>query len=413
MEYRPITAQQEWRQHWKVVLGCGLGMAACYSSFSYVASLFVQPLEQAFGWTRGQQALSHNANLVAALLAPFIGALIDRRGVRRILLPSIVAIGIIYVLLANLAPAIWTFYAAMAGLGIIGIATTGLAYTRAVTSWFDRSRGLALAASRVGLALAGAALPVAVFAAIQRYGFSGGYLVMAATALLIGLPVSWAWVFDRQPEDLALPVSAPKADAGWRLWPRLLRNPRILLLCLASGLTYGPAVGLLSQMQPLLVSKGIEPAAAAGLLSLLALSVFAGTIVTGVLLDRVWAPLLGFLFTLGPVVGCAMLYFLPHPGTAIAAAAVILIGLAQGAEIDLIGYTVARYFGMGAFAAIYGLMVAAIGICSALGAIMIGQVYDRYGSYNAALAAAAVCFFIAAIAYPLMGKYPATPGEAK
>ena len=400
------SAGEEWRRHWRVVLGCSLGMATCYSAFSYVASLFVQPLEHAFGWTRGQQALSHNANLVAALAAPFIGALIDRKGVRTILLPAILALAAIYCLLAMLAPAIWTYYAAMSGLALIGMATTGLSYTRAVTSWFVRSRGLALAASRLGLAGAGAVLPLAVYSAIGHFGFSGGYLVLACATLLIALPVSWLLVVERRAVQ---PSGAPIAEPAWRQWPKLLRDRRILLLCLACGLTYGPAVGLLTQLQPLLVSKGLQAGAAARLISLLSLSVFAGTLVTGAIVDRIWAPLLGFLFTAGPVAGCALLFFQPHPDAASAAAAVVLMGLAQGAEIDLIGYLVARYFGLRAFAAIYGLTVAAIGICSALGAMTIGQSYDRFGSYDTALAGAAACFLVAAFAYLGLGRYPAQP----
>lgn len=410
MAYLNSAAREEWRSHWRVVVGSGLGMASCYSAFALVASLFVQPLQDQFGWTRGEQALSHNANLVAAFIAPFIGAAVDRYGVRRILLPAIVALGLLYAALANLTSSIVHYYVLVSGAVLIGMATTGVAYTRAVTSWFAHSRGLALALSRMGLALSGIVLPIAVFAAIQRHGAAGGYYVLAATALLIGLPVSFALVRDRRPDTAVRPAAGAPPTAGWRIWPALLRNRRVLLMCLAAGLTYGPAVGLLSQIQPLLVAKAVSPAAAAGLISLLGISTFLGTAITGLIVDRVWAPLLGFLFTIGPVIGCALLLFVPAPGAMLAAVSLVLVGLAQGAEIDLIGYMIARYFGMRQFAAIYGLTVAATGSCSALGAILIGQVYDRFGSYDPALWAAGLCFLVASFTYLLLGRYP--PAEA-
>lgn len=407
MELLTNEARAEWRAHWRVVAGTGIGMASCYAVFSFVASLFVQPLQDEFGWTRGQQALSHNANLVAAFLAPFIGAYIDRVGVRKVLLPAILLVVLCYVVLANLTASLVHFYVAMSALVLIGIATTGLSFTRAVTSWFDKSRGLALAVSRAGLTIAGALLPILLYAAIERHGSSGGFYVLAAVALFISFPVTWALVHDRRPG--AGEVVRSKAVAGWRLWPRLLRDRRILLLCLAAGFTYGPAVGLLSQLQPLLVSKALEPKMAAGLVSLLAVSTFAGTAVTGLLIDRVWAPALGFLFTIGPVVGCAVLYALDAPGVPLAAICIVLIGLAQGAEIDLAGFIIARYFGMRAFAAIYGLTVLAIGSCAAVGAILVGLVHDWFGSYDIALLSAGGCFLVAALAYPFLGRYPDRP----
>lgn len=406
MQYLSAEARREWHSHWRVVVGAGLGMASCYAVFPFVASLFVQPLQQEFGWTRGQQAFSHYANIAAALLAPLIGATIDKIGVRRILLPAILLVALCYVALANLTPSILHYYLAMGALVLIGMATTGLSFTRAVTSWFDASRGLALAVSRFGLAIAGAILPMVLYAAIRHFGYAGGFYAMAAVTLLVGFPISWFLVVDRRPEAGGRASASPP---GWRLWPTLLRNRRILLLCLAAGLTYGPAVGILSQLQPLLVAKGLGPDMAAGLLSLLAISTFVGTAVTGALIDRVWAPALGFVFTIGPVAGCAML-LVPAPGVPVAAAAVVLIGLAQGAEIDLAGFMIARYFGMRAFAAIYGLTVLAIGVSASLGAILIGQVYDRFHSYDMALLAGGACFLIAALTYPLLGRYPAHPG---
>ena len=146
-------------------------------------------MQDEFGWTRGQQAWYHNASIVAALLAPFIGAFVDRVGVRRVLLPAIVLLSVCYVALANLTPSILHYYVAMAGLVLVGMATTGVSFTRAVTSWFDQSRGLALAVSRFGLTIAGASLPIVVNSAIQSYGYAGGYYAMAAVALLIGLAV--------------------------------------------------------------------------------------------------------------------------------------------------------------------------------------------------------------------------------
>jgi hypothetical protein len=89
-----------------------------------------------------------------------------------------------------------------------------------------------------------------------------------------------------------------------------------------------------------------------------------------------------------------------------------LIGLAQGAEINIVAYMTARYFGMAAYAIIYGLCVAAIGISSALGGVLFGKAYDYFGGYHQALLVSAGFFLVSALSYLAMGRYPEQPGLA-
>jgi len=88
----------------------------------------------------------------------------------------------------------------------------------------------------------------------------------------------------------------------------------------------------------------------------------------------------------------------------------VLIGLAQGAEIDVIAFIIARYFGMTSFAAIYGLSTLFIAAFAGLGGIAFGFAFDHFKSYNQALIGAAVLFLLAAAAYLFLGRYPAEPG---
>lgn len=84
----------------------------------------------------------------------------------------------------------------------------------------------------------------------------------------------------------------------------------------------------------------------------------------------------------------------------------VLLGLGQGAEIDVVAYMIARYFGLKAYASIYGLSVFVISLMVAVGGTLIGQSYDRFSHYNVALAVAAGCFVISALSYLGMGRYP-------
>ena len=78
----------------------------------------------------------------------------------------------------------------------------------------------------------------------------------------------------------------------------------------------------------------------------------------------------------------------------------------MGAEIDIVAYMVARYFGVRSFSTLHGVAVFFIAFAGALGASMLGVTYDRFGNYDAALMAIAACFLAAGCIYLLMGRYP-------
>ncbi|MCY1449849.1 hypothetical protein D9M71_666170 [compost metagenome] len=90
----------------------------------------------------------------------------------------------------------------------------------------------------------------------------------------------------------------------------------------------------------------------------------------------------------------------------VAIVALVLLGLGQGAEIDVVAFMIARYFGLRSYASIYGLSVFFIASMVALGGSLIGLSYDYFGDYDVALLVAACCFVISAFSYLAMGRYP-------
>ncbi|WP_226948749.1 MFS transporter [Rhizorhabdus wittichii] len=391
----------EWRQAWRPGLAALIGGSISYSLYAAVSSLFVEPLQAQFGWSRGQIALVHSFGLVTAFAAPVVGALTDRYGVRPVLSTGLVLTAIGYALLALMRGSLDYYYAAYFFFSLVGMSTTGITFTRILSGAFHHTRGTALAIGRSGLAVAGALVPMALFPVIGHYGTAGGYLLLGGLVLMLALPLVWFWVPAKAQERIGAAAAHGLADS-WRV---LLAQPKVRILTAAAVLNYVPVVSLMSQMKPLAVSKGLEASMAVAAVSTLGLAAAAGALLSGLLVDRFWAPAVAFVLNALPAVGCLFL-LQDHVPPVMFYGAILLIGLGQGAEIDIVAFMIARYFGLRSYASIYGVSTLGIALGVAFGASMIGKGYDMFGNYNFALMAASGSFALAACCYLAMGRYP-------
>ena len=399
-QFRLIAS--EWRHAWRPGVAALFAGSLGYSLYAAVSSLFVEPLQQQFGWSRGDIAMVHSFGLVIAFIAPLIGRMTDRHGVRPILSAGLLLTAIGYGLLASMAGSLGYYYGAHFFFSLVGMATTGITVTRILSGAFEATRGTALAIARSGLAVGGALMPMALFPTIMRFGTAGGYLLLAAFILLVALPLVWFWVPSRAVEAKAGRAAQLGADSA----RMLLANGKVRILIAASVLNYVPVVALLSQMKPLAVDKGLDAVAAVGAVSVMGAAAAGGALLSGLLVDRFWAPAVAFVLNIAPAIGCLLLLQHDVP-PALFYSAVLMIGLGQGAEIDIVAFMIARYFGLRSYATIYSLSTLGIALGVALGASLIGRAYDHFGNYDVALVAASGSFFVAALFYLAMGRYPA------
>ena len=173
----------------------------------------------------------------------------------------------------------------------------------------------------------------------------------------------------------------------------------IVLISVAYG-------GALVHMPSMLGAQGFTPVQAASVMGVFGLSIFAGRIITGLLLDRFWAPLVTLPILCLPAVSCYLLAT-DHSLTPSAAVfAAFLLGFSSGAETDLIAYLAGRYFGMANYGQIYGMLYMAFGMSTAVSATLYGWVRDSTGSYDAMLFAAAIMFVVGALLLLTLGRYP-------
>lgn len=378
----PSNAQAEWKRSWNVVGASVVGMGTGAGLYQYVSSLFIQPLEASFGWSRGEISSASALGLLGALGAPLIGKLADTYGVRPVATVCILLLSLAHVGLAMMTGPLWQFLICSAIIGIAASGSTGLVYSRAVNGWFKHSRGLALGLMASGISIATLIISPMLAWIIADFGVRMGYLTLAALASLVGLPIVLAGVRERpsQAGEGILTSTALFGNGGFRA---ALKMRAFWLLAAIMFLVNIPSTGVLTQLVPLLFGKGISGSTGAAFLSLFAVSVLVGRIGVGWLFDRLNAKFVAAAVTFASAVGCLIL--LSSAPLYLAVAGVVLLGLLQGAETDVLAYFVGRLFDHRHYGTIYGALFTISLMGSATGLAIFGWLFTLSGDYNIAL----------------------------
>jgi MFS family permease len=372
-----------------------------------MASIFFLALEQSFHWTKAASATSLLTLPLTALSLPLIGRLLDRYGVAPVAFCSTLCFAACLFGLSLMSGAIVQFYALTLAMTVLGAATGPISYTRVVAAYFFKARGLALSLALVGSPVVSALIPIVVSGDIAANGWRHAYR-MVSLITLVGGGIA-AFLIGGARSSKALPDRRRLTGVSLR---QALRMPAFWLLC-ASLLSFSVAgFGFDSQLQSIGVEKGLSPARASLMISLLSLSVIPSRLVVGWALDVVDPRLAGGAAFVLAAVGALVVSFSPHGSLAALSLGVLLIGTSFGAEFDLMSYFCAHCFGLKNYASIYGVIMSFFYIGFAAGGIAYGEVHDRTGSYLIALLASAVLLLLASVLLLPLPRQPLeTEGE--
>ncbi len=389
------------KNRWWIVVGAVLGIVTSFGPIVFFSfGVFLRPITAEFGWDRGTVSLALTAaTVVSALLTPAVGRMVDRYGIRPVALWAILLFALATAAIAFVPPVPAAFILLYAVLGIPGAAQAPLPYVKSVTGWFDDRRGLALGIALAGVGLGAAIVPQVSQRLLDSFGWRNAYVGIALITFLVAMPS--VWLFIREPLQVvagggtaALPGVSPKEARGsssfWYM---------TLSFFLASVAIGGATVHLV----PLLTDRGIAPQVAASTGIAMGLSLIAGRIVAGWALDRFFAPYLAAFFFVCPLIGLIVLGsgmggIWPFVGAA-------LLGLGTGAEVDMIAFMAARYFGIRSFGEIYGYLFCAFSLGAASGPLLMGVSFDRTGGYTTGLAILAVLMLVSCALILRLGPY--------
>ncbi len=410
-----MSAYSEFRIGWPIVVSSMLGIALGMSPLPfYTIGVFAGPVAAEFGWGIDKVLSGLAVFTIAAMIAsPLIGSLSDRLGVRRVALSSIFLFSLSFMAFALNTGSLLLYYFLWALLAFCGAGTLPMTFTRAISNWFHLKRGLALGIALIGTGVSGALAKLFAAWVMGEAGWRTAYIAVGALPLLISLPIGLLLFRDiddpkaadraatlhkvhanSETAKLVYGLTLRQALADWRFW---------LLAMVFVPLSFAIG-GPIPNIETLLGDKGFSTKDAVFLASCLGYAVFAGRLLGGFLLDHFWAPLVACVLLILPAISMYLMTAddLAYSSTLVA---VLLLGVAAGMEYDLLAYLVSRYFGIRAYAGIYGSLYAFFALGAGFGPAVFARAFEATGSYNVALTGSMWAFIFCSLALLLLGPY--------
>ncbi len=381
----------------------------CAAAFRSTTSILFMPLEMEFGWSRSLTSSALAVNLVVyGVTAPFAATLMERFSPKSV---AIAALGLV-ALGTGLTTVMTEPWQLVLYWGVfVGVGTGCLALVFAslvANRWFSQKRGLVTGVFSAAYATGQLIFLPALSSVVIVDGWRTASLVVALFSAAV-IPF-FIFAFRNSPQEIGVePYGGPHAASRGGAAPKNARETLAVLFQATSkpafwilagtffvcGWTTNGLIG--AHFIPAAHDHGMPVGTAAGLLAVVGIFDFVGTILSGWLTDRVnpvillvfYYGLRGIAlftvpFVLGPHVEPPLFFF------------IVFYGLDWIATVPPTIELCRRYFGMAQSPSIYGWVFAAHMVGAAIAAAFAGAIRDSQGSYFIAWITAAILCLIAA-----------------
>lgn len=376
--------------------------------------VFMVPLETEFGWSRTVISGAVAVNIALfGLIGPFAASLIDRVGLRRMVMGALVLLAAAVALSTQMRAAwhlvlLWGVLVG-AGTGVTSMVLAAIVATR----WFDHRRGVVLGALSAANATGQLVFLPLLASLVDTRGWRSAALLVAGAAVVV-FALVW-WLMRDRPSDLGLrpygqdpaspppvtlpplaPLAALKHAAGTRAFWVLAGT---FFVC---GASTNGLIG--THLIAACHDVGITPVRSAQMLAVMGLFDIAGTTASGWLTDR-WSPrhLLFAYYSLRGLALLALPATLADGGASLGVFAVFY-GLDWIATVPPTVRLTSDAFGRENTGVVYGWIGASHQLGASAAAFGAGALRSALGDYQVAFLTAGVLCLLAGLSFLTVGR---------
>ena len=325
--------------------------------------------------------------LCGGIVSPWFGSLVDRWSLKGMMLLGALGMSLGYIVL-SFTTASWQVPVVygmlmMLGTNLLGPLTTSTLLAR----WFTKKRGMAMGIAAVGTSVGGFIFPPLIQGLIDhfewrvalRYLGLGLFVVsVPAVLLVVNRPQERGLHADGEPMD---PDFVASTVAAVR-FAELLKNRNFILIAVVMSLLFMTYTGVMSNMAPFAMGRGLSADEAALLISAIAVAGIVGKLIFGAVADKIDLRI-GLAASMITVI-VSMLVFISMTGYFALMLGAALLGLAAGGMLPVWGSILAVLFGAANYGRVMGMMNPLIMPLTLIGAPLAGFIFDARGAYDGA-----------------------------
>jgi len=413
----PARAKAKFFYGWYIVAVGFLSHVACAFHMSSTLSVFLKPLTEDLGVSRGLFSLLRSGEiLIGAAMAPLVGPMVDRFGGRWLMTGGALAAGIGFVVLSQVS-AFWQFLALRWTLVAIGgVFMCHMVVSVTVSRWFVRKRGRAIAIASLGQGFSKVFIPVVTAMLFVWVGWRFTWAIFGVITLIIVLIPALIFM-RRSPEDMGLKPDgmdepedagevmssktdtktspAVSADEVVWTWQEVIRTQTFWIICFIYGMANVGIAGLNLHVFAYVTDVGFSNIVAATVLSIIASTQFGSTLVWGVISERMAIRRASALMFVVQAAGLGLVLALNQIAPLYIGFLLYGIGLGGGWVLQELVW--ASYFGRLSLGMVRGLGILVTHAFGAAGAPFFGFVHDVTGSYQASFFAFVIALTLSAL----------------
>lgn len=373
--------------------------------------IFVIPMSDEFGWSRFTiSVVAGIGAIVGGVAQPFLGYAFDRVGARKVILTSVVTVG-----LATAALSLtFNFIFLLLVFGFVtSISNSGAALARGalLARWFIRKRATVVSIGAVGTSAGSLLLVPFAMYLLQATGDNWRITWAALGLIILVLAVPLAFLFIRDdPSKVGLrPYGTPDSSEGGTadqsllrrgplevdMWSESFRSPPIWQMSGAFFVCGLTTLIMSVHFVPYAIDLGVSPGVAATIFGIMMGLNVVGGLGSGMLADRFGRK---NVLTLAYLIrGCGYIALLLVPSTLGLWLFAAFAGFSWIATVSLTNTLTADVYGLRSLGTISGITFLSHQIGGLSGVLLGGFLYDLTGSYTLPFAIVGSMLFPAAL----------------